>query len=114
MATSKILLKAPNDTAVYKIYMPDSTGPRIVNGKNLSKFTRQPILCCYSDQIGVLFVFLIFTGQKSWDPIVKMIFTTAQGYQPIVTPTVDGNDILLSGLGNWGQGYAIGVIKPVP
>ena len=100
---------APYQTGcvILQIEMPDSSGPRIINGKKFTTRIRQSILALYSDQNGNTVLFSIYVGSSSWDPTVNIIFKSAT-YNPTITPTIVGDDILLSGLSNWGRGYAMG------
>lgn len=84
----------------------DYTNAYIQNGKILLASYRNPILCCFATQQGATVVFVLWSGQTqgAWTLNVVNIVNAAS-----ITAALDGNDIKFTGIGNWGQGYAIGL-----
>ena len=73
----------------------------IVKGGNFSKY-RSPILCVYSDQQGNTVIFTMYLSGTN-TPVIRMVLGTAT-----LTAEYSGDDIIVTGIGNWGTGFAIG------
>lgn len=84
----------------------DFSNVYIDNGKLLFSSYRNPILCCFCTQHGGIRLFTIWTGRTSGDWTLTV--TNITGTETL-TASLDGNNIVINGIGNWGQGYAIGL-----
>lgn len=75
-----------------------NTSVTIVKAADFLRY-RAPILCVYTDQNGSLSIWVIKT--------VNMTCQTVTGATGL-TVEVSGDDFIVSGVGNWGTGFAIG------
>ena len=87
----------------------DLTHVDIASGAIIFKLSRNPIFCVYVGQSGSLNIFEIFTGQNSSVPFSG---TGAMGVANLhgtttLSAAISGNDIRVTGIGEWGYGFAI-------
>lgn len=103
MATSNIPhpIKEADLTYVIgrRIQCLESNTSVTIEGGGDFKHYRAPVLCVYTDQ----------NNNLSWW-VIRMSDLSCQtlGGATNLTATFSGNDIIVSGVGNWGQGFAIG------